>query len=109
MSHILQTLKNSFDQQPTINSITQEFCKRNQTQKPKSIGIQFKDIYLDGIYEPAPAHPNNNCYFGVDYPLNVDHTPENIKTFMNNFLKSYYYGNEEIFLVKLAQMRCGIE
>ena len=61
------------------------------------------------MYEPAPPHPNNKCYLGVDYSLNVDYTPANIENFLNNFLKSYYYGNEEIFLVKLAQMRCGIE
>ena len=88
---MIQKLKRSFDKKHTAGLLTNEFSKKCSTEQPRSRGIQFQDIYLDENYTPAPRHPNNDCYFGVNWI--------EIEEFLKSFLKSYYFNNHEMLLI----------
>lgn len=46
---------------------------------------------------------------GIPYRLNENDIPENLVIELNDFIQAYYYKNENLFLIKLAIIRCAIE
>ncbi len=94
-------------------TITKMFLTECQTPKPKSIGVCFKDTYLNNSWEEAPKMPSNNCYFSVPYPYHwtadmiqeagVDDVSE-WEAKLDTFLEGLYWGNAAVFQLEMASL-----
>ena len=51
-----------------LTKVFQDSCK---TDKPKSRGLQFEDIYLNENFLPAESKRTNDCYVFLNYKLNI--------------------------------------
>ena len=87
------------------------FARDCQTPKPHNQGICFEDVYLGANWREGVRRRENNCYVGLGYSYNVSEeacgpgrTLGDYRKTLRTFVESFYYKNESLFAVQLANM-----
>ena len=110
---MLVHFRKQLDSGHATTTLTKMFLSECQTPKPKSVGVTFKDVYLNSDWTEAPKSPDNNCYFRVPYPYHWSslmiresgvESVDEWQSKLDAFLEGLYFNNEAVFQVEMASI-----
>ena len=86
-----------------------DFCDQPM---PQSVGVCFRDTYLDDQFRSKTKDRNADCYSYFDYDLDLSNYPANAVSFYSGELdlsiRSTYYMSGGLFFVRICQMLLSI-
>ena len=110
MADMVAVFRKQLDSNAIIVALTKLFLIEWDTPMPRTQGVCFQDVYLDGSWCVADKSPDNNCYLKLDYPfqyenfmgLYPDVNLQKFKEKLRLFLMSTYFENWHCFQIKLC-------